>query len=338
MNGWRRVSKREPCPICEHGDWCGVSDDGVVCHCMRVESANPCPSGGWFHFLKERPKRVEVRRGPKPPVRARMFNAELTMAGFRAEFEKPGGGKDIFGSLLEIGRDLNLCPADIDRLNVGRSAFHGAWAFPMLDGMGKTVGIRLRSYGGSDKWAVGGSRDGLFYDPAVEPREGACNGLMGRELVVVEGATDCIAGYSLGLPCVGRSACMTGGDMLKELCVRLRVSRATIVSDNDEYKFRPDGTPWRPGQEGARSLAQRLGIAYRIVTPPKKDLRDWLADGLTAETFWMVADLQPWRRAQGRGPVLFPPSAPKTPTFPHTLKSGFSQSIIGNQGVTYGTV
>jgi UDP-galactopyranose mutase len=23
---------------------------------MRVESANPCPSGGWFHFLKERPK------------------------------------------------------------------------------------------------------------------------------------------------------------------------------------------------------------------------------------------------------------------------------------------
>ena len=56
MNGWRRVSRREPCPICQHADWCGVSSDGVVCHCMRVESANPCPSGGWFHFLKERPK------------------------------------------------------------------------------------------------------------------------------------------------------------------------------------------------------------------------------------------------------------------------------------------
>lgn len=318
MNGWRRVSRREPCPICEHVDWCGVSADGAVCHCMRVESANPCPSGGWFHFLKERPKRMPVRTGPKPPVRPRMFNAELTMDGFRAEFESPGGGKDIFDSLLEIGRDLNMCAADIDRLLVGRSAFHGAWAFPMLDGGGKCVGIRLREYGGSMKWSVAGSRDGLFYDPQIQPREAVYNGLRGRELVVVEGATDCIAGYALGLPCVGRSSCGTGGEMLRDLCARLRVSRVTIVTDNDAYKLRPDGTPWRPGIEGAQRLAQSLGRCYRIVTPPKKDLREWYYAGLTTETFWMVADLQPWRRAQFRGPVLFPPSAPKTPTIPHT--------------------
>ena len=111
-------------------------------------------------------------------------------------------------------------------------------------------------------------------------------------------------------------------DARKERCARLLVSRVTIVSDNDEYKFRPDGTPWKPGQEGARALAQRLGIAYRIVTPPKKDLREWYYAGLTAETFCMVADLQPWRRAQGGGSVLFPPSAPKTPTIPHTLNQG----------------
>ena len=321
MNGWRRVSRREPCPICQHADWCGVSSDGVVCHCMRVESANPCPSGGWFHFLKERPKRMPVRMGPKPPVRPRMFNAELTMAGFRAEFEAPGDGKDIFDSLLEIAADLNMRAADIDRLLVGRSAFHGAWAFPMRDGRGEVVGIRLRRYGSSDKWSVGGSRDGLFYDPELEPREAVCNGVKGRELVVVEGATDCVAGYALGLPCVGRSACQTGAEMLKELCVRLSVGRVTIVSDNDEYKFRPDGTAWRPGQEGAQALARKLGRTYRIVTPPKKDLREWYYAGLTAETFWMVADLQPWRRPQGRGPVLFPPSTPNTPTVPHTQSS-----------------
>ena len=295
MSDWVRVSKREPCVCCGRGDWCGITRDGRVAHCMRVPSEHPCPSGGWFHFLKERPKRVEVRRGPKPPVRPRMFNAELTMAGFRAEFEAPGGGKDIFDSLLEIGRDLNLCPADIDRLLVGRSAFHRAWAFPMLDGQSKCVGIRLREYGGNRKWSVAGSRDGLFYDPQIQPREEVYNGLRGREIVVVEGATDCIAGYALGLPCVGRSSCGTGGEMLRDLCARLLVSRVTIVSDNDAYKLRPDGTPWRPGIEGAQRLGLEIGRCYRIVTPPKKDLREWFYSGMTAETFWMVADLQPWR-------------------------------------------
>ena len=318
MSDWVRVSRAHPCIVCGKGDWCGVSADGVVCHCMRVESPHPCPSGGWFHFLKERPKRVEVRRGPKPPVRPRMFNAELTMAGFRAEFEMPGGGKDIFDSLIEVANDLNLRAADIDRLLVGRSAFHRAWAFPMLDGQSQCVGIRLREYGGNRKWSVAGSCDGLFYDTKIQPREEVYNGLRGREIVVVEGATDCIAGYALGLPCVGRSSCGTGADMLRDLCARLKVSRVTIVSDNDKYKFRPDGTPWKPGAEGAQALARRMGRTYRIVTPPKKDLREWDDAGLTAETFWMVADLQPWRRAQVSGPVLFPPSAPKTPTIPHT--------------------
>lgn len=318
MSGWVRASRRNPCPVCGRGDWCGVSSDGAVVHCMRVESANPCPSGGWFHFLKERPRRMPVRTGPKPPVRPRMFNAELTMAGFRAEFECPGEGRDVFDSLLEIARDLKMCAADVDRLNVGRSAFYGAWCFPMLDGVGRCVGIRLREYGTGRKWSVAGSRDGLFYDPALDARETVSNGVRGREIVVVEGATDCAAGYALGLPCVGRSSCGTGAEQLKELCGRLNASRVTIVADNDAYKFRPDGTPWKPGAEGAQALARKLGRTYRIVTPPKKDLREWLGAGLTAETFWMVADLQPWRRPQFRGPVLFPPSAPKTPTIPHT--------------------
>lgn len=319
--GWRNVSRREPCPICQKPDWCGVTEDGVVCHCMRVESANPCDSGGWFHFLKERPKRRTVPvYMPKPPVRPKMFNAAATMAGFRAEFEAPGGGRDLFDSLQEIADDLDMCAAGIDRLLVGRSAFHGAWAFPMLDSMGECVGIRLREYGTSRKWSVAGSRDGLFYDPSLEAHETVANGLKGREIVVVEGATDCIAGYALGLPCVGRSSCGTGADELKALCARLGVSRVTVVADNDKYRLRPNGTPWRPGMDGAMALARKLGRTYRIVTPPKKDLRDWLAGGLTVETFRMVADLQPWKRPQSRGPVLFPPSAPKPPppTIPHT--------------------
>lgn len=291
---WRRVSRREPCPVCGKPDWCGVSSDGAACHCMRVESPRPCAGGGWIHFLAER-RDFAPRRGPKPPVRPRLFDAERAMACFRAEFERPDGGGDLFDSLAEIGRDLNLRPADVDRLEVGRSAFHRAWAFPMRDGAGRVVGIRLREYGGSRKWSVSGSRDGLFHDPSLAPTESYANGTRGREIVVVEGATDCIAGYALGLPCVGRSSCGAGADALRALCARLSVSRVTVVADNDRHRLRPDGTPWRPGVDGARALAASLGRAYRIVTPPKKDLREWLYAGLTAEAFRAVADLQPWR-------------------------------------------
>ena len=169
---------------------------------------------------------------------------------------------------------------------------------------------------------MGGSRDGLFYDPDIQPLERKCNGVSGREIVVVEGATDCIAGYALGLPCVGRSSCSTGGQMLQELCARLGVTRVTVVSDNDEYKFRPDGTPWRPGIEGAQALARQLRRTYRIVTPPKKDLRDWLADGLDADTFWMIADNQLWHRSGGNGPAPFSPSSPSTPIYPFSPVRG----------------
>ncbi len=305
---WVRASRSRPCPVCGHADWCGVSADGAVCHCMRAESAKPCLSGGWIHFLSGRPTAARAAAMPVRPVRPRMFDAAKTMAGFRSEFEAPDGGGDLFDSLLRIADDLKMVAADIDRLGVGMSRFHGAWAFPMLDGEGRCVGIRLRQFGSSRKWSVAGSRDGLFYDPALDARETAENGVLGRELVVVEGATDCIAGYALGLPCVGRSSCGTGAEALRTLCGRLKVGRVTVVSDNDAYKARPDGSAWRPGVDGARRLADALGRTYRIVTPPKKDLRDWLSAGLTAGTFWEVAGLQPWRRPAGRGPVCRGPA------------------------------
>ncbi len=46
---FRRVSGRDPCPICGKPDWCRVFEDGGV-QCMRVESVTPCRSGGWMHW------------------------------------------------------------------------------------------------------------------------------------------------------------------------------------------------------------------------------------------------------------------------------------------------
>lgn len=46
----RRVSRREPCPICGKPDYCEVRGDGAV-HCMRTASDVPgrARGGGWWH-------------------------------------------------------------------------------------------------------------------------------------------------------------------------------------------------------------------------------------------------------------------------------------------------
>lgn len=295
MSNWHNVSRKEPCPICQKPDWCTLSNDGMMCVCKRVPSPHPAKSGqGWIHVLVEQPRRVFIPPAPRRPQR-RLFDASMAMRGFWAEFEAPVPSFPGWTQLHFLAEDIRLDWDAVKRVKPGMSEFNKAWAFPMFDGNANCVGIRLREFCGSKKWSIAGSQDGLFYDPELEPREAVYNGIKGREIVVVEGATDTIAGYALGLPTVGRSSCGTGAIHLKTLCDRLKVGRVTIVTDNDAYKARPDGTPWRPGVEGAQRLAQSLGRLYRIVTPPKKDLREWFYAGLTAETFWMVADLQPWR-------------------------------------------
>ena len=64
----RRVTRREPCPICADIAWCELRDDGAV-HCMRTESDKPCEArmGGWWHNLPDWRAITGPRREPKSP-------------------------------------------------------------------------------------------------------------------------------------------------------------------------------------------------------------------------------------------------------------------------------
>ncbi len=297
MDKFHETSRREKCPVCGHAGWCIVSNDGGTAICRRVESDRPANKGGWIHVLKRVRMPVERVRAPTRE-KPRLFDAERAHAGFRVEFENRG-------MMAQCSEDLWLDPDAIRRMNVGYSAFYRAWTFPMRDGDGKVVGIRLREIMGSRKWTVPGSKDGLFYDPSLDAERIVSQGLASRQLVICEGPTDCIAAYEIGLPCVGRSSCMTGGAHLRALCRRLRVSCVTIVTDNDTSKsrvtFSPCGAPMRarsrPGQEGAERLARDVGRRYRIVTPPVKDLRDWVYAGgraISGDGFYRLAETMPW--------------------------------------------
>lgn len=46
-----RVSKKHPCLVCRHTDWCSYWPDGRGVICMRVRSNKPTRDGqGWMHF------------------------------------------------------------------------------------------------------------------------------------------------------------------------------------------------------------------------------------------------------------------------------------------------
>ena len=289
---WHNVSKKEPCPVCHHDSWCTVSDDGGMCVCRRVESDRPAKSGiGWIHSLREvkvkgegeqwRGNFSKADRSPLPPSQATQPAAEYFAA-------LPRG--DIQVRLCRyLMRELSI-PCDmLAAMDVRWDAAAKAAAFPMRDAEGKVTGIRYRQLKTAKKWALKGSKDGLFFIPGFIP--------ISEEIVVCEGPTDMLAAASVGLNAVGRSACLTGAALLRDFIRGHHVRRVTIIADDDPPKPKPGGGTWRPGIDGAKKLAADLGIAARIVLPFPgfKDIREWYAKGgLTKEMFETAAKTANW--------------------------------------------
>jgi hypothetical protein len=184
-----------------------------------------------------------------------------------------------------LARALGVDRAALEALGAAWAAPYDAWAFPMRNGAGQTVGIRLRANDGH-KWAVRNSREGLFY-PESTPAD--------HMAYVVEGPTDAAAGLSIGLWAAGRPSCAGGIEALIEMFKRLNIHRAIIIADRDEPKTRPNGDQWRPGSEGAGRLAKQLRIPHKIIYPQAKDLRDWVHGGASRFQIENIANQFPWR-------------------------------------------
>jgi len=259
---WQRVSKAQPCPVCDKPDWCllaGPEDSPTAAICARIESDQRAGEAGWLHQLRD-DDAWEPRR--------RRYVRTDTLKSTRIDFERfarDGQSAARLDRLTEFARSLELSMASLRRLRVGWSECHRAWTFPMTDAEGNVVGIRLRLSNGR-KLSVKGGREGLFLPDDVEDDE---------RLLITEGPTDCTALLDLGFTAVGRPSCRGGSRLLVELIRRWQPSEIVIVADDDQ-----------PGLLGANDLASVV-TAYarsvRVVTPPLgvKDAREWKQRGAT---------------------------------------------------------
>lgn len=255
--GLNRVSRRFPCRVCARPDWCVVSgdpDDPILAFCCRVESDHRSGALGWRHRL-----------GGTVHRRQRLVSKSVWTTDFQEWLLRVERDQDRITDreLRKLSDQLGVSVSSLQRLGIGRD--RGAWSFPMRDGSERIIGIRLRSRSGK-KFAVDGSKNGLFV-PARLDRNGT--------LFLAEGPTDTAAALDLGLSAVGRPACQGGADLARVLVRRLKVQHLVVVGDRDG-----------PGQEGARSVAEKLRAfvpKLSLIEPPApfKDLRDWLRGGAT---------------------------------------------------------
>lgn len=259
---WLRVKKESPCPICKKPDYCGISGDGCVVICMRVESSRPTKNGGWLHRLTDqeptRPRSCTVKTqsdtSPEIPLLAEKYWQAMNARRY-----------------LCLSGILGVSAKSLKRLCVGWDG--KAYTFPMFDADGNIIGIRRRfSYG--CKVCVTGSQNGLFLP----------DGLTGQSpLLIVEGNSDAAAGLDLGFDTLGRPSCSGGVDLIRQFIRKHHYSLIVIIPDNDN---KPDGT--NPGKSGGLRLGVALRIYcrdVRIALPPAEynDLRCWLAAGLTRD-------------------------------------------------------
>lgn len=278
MSLFQRVSRRNPCPICHAPDWCQFGDRAMKC--MRVQSEHPCEQGGWWHFydkgFAEKARDFIPSRTPPP----RSINAGSLMLGWME--------RTMPESVTGLAADLGVTELSLNSVGVAWAAEYNAWAFPMKDGEGKTIGIRLRNAAGF-KWAVRGSSQGIFI-PDSEFNDPT------RTVFLPEGPTDTAACLSLGLWAIGRPNCLTGAEQITTALKRIGAKRVVVVADNDSLKKRPDGSEFRPGYDGARALQKSLKMKSILWHPPGavKDVRDFISKGGTAQLIQSMIKDRVW--------------------------------------------
>lgn len=275
---WRRVTRHERCPVCNHPDWCTIGV-AFVC-CMRVQSPRPAHNGGWLHHLAGAPAPAPIPR-PKPEPPSVNCTAYLS---------------HLISDPRLLANRIGVEPWACYALRTAWDNDRRAWAWPMKDPWGNVIGIRFRNDAGV-KWTLTGSHNGLFL-PLMPPQE-LC--------VICEGPTDTAAALSLGFFSIGRPMCVGLENQVNRYLQLKDVRRALIISDNDERSFK--GANGRQvnqldrgnqGYLGAVKLAAALPVPSAILMLPAKDMRAFYQQGGSAGMVMALSKSLVWNVPRGK--------------------------------------
>ncbi len=256
-DGWRRVSRRHPCPVCDKPDWCLVSPDGSAAICARTESPKRCGEAGHLHKLRDTDDWRQHPRTRHVSIQNRMVANPRRFAELAADFAVKIPQEQVDA----LADQLGVTELSLHRLGIGWDGC--AFTFPMKDSNGLAIGIRRRFRNG-DKRAIRGSKNGLFIPIGLSGQ---------RSLLICEGESDAAALLSIGFDAIGRPGCRNGVQLV---CGFAKGRGVVVVADGDE-----------PGRLGAEALASVLRVycpTVRIIQPPDdmKDAREWVKAGATS--------------------------------------------------------
>ena len=256
---WKRVDRKNKCPICGKDRWCLISHDRSAVICPRTEekSEKYIEGSGYLHIIGERksmPKGgVVFKEKPLP-------EHNQVIAEFARKFYTLCGDEKT----KVVSENLGVSGESLRRLGMGWQDSSSAATFPMFRQGKRVIGLRFQCLLGK-KWALKGSKMGLFIPVDVGYADG-------RPLYVCEGASDTAALLDLGLTAIGRPSCLTGTRLIKEFSEGYK--KIVIFADNDEV-----------GIDGAKKLLSVLrapGVDVRAISAPNaKDAREWISGGAT---------------------------------------------------------
>lgn len=274
MSTMQRVDRVHYCKVCLKTDWCLYGVDVAIC--MRVPSHRPKHfSDGTVGYLHSQSGDRLPEIQPKKAEVIHVDSAKLVDT-----WRKQYG----LSSLAYLAQTLGVDVKALELLECVKAPQHLVWGFPMRDGRGFIIGIRMRHANGR-KWCEPGGHNGLFVP----------NKYSDGEITICEGPTDTAAALSLGLNAIGRFNCCGGIGMIQEHIKKAHIKRATIVADVDNDRV-VNGSTINPGIQGAIALAEVLGIPTRCVTLPTKDIRNFLLVGGTRLHFDSIANQQVWNK------------------------------------------